>query len=70
MKITEQELDQIVAQIETLLTRESFETGERQILASQFIIQTIIFGAQNYYEGVGILEDCKSSWKESVQEVF
>jgi hypothetical protein len=70
MKITDQELDQIVDQIQTLLTRESSDNGERQILAEQLIMQTIIWGCQNGYEGIGILQECKRSWRKSLKEVF
>jgi hypothetical protein len=59
MKITDKELSQIINQIQTVLTRESSKKGEKQHLAQQLIIQSIIWGSQNYFEGVGILEDIR-----------
>jgi hypothetical protein len=59
----------IVDLIEELSKSSSFESGERQFFAQRIMIQSLIWGSTNHYEGLGILECTKDEWKE-IQEEF
>jgi predicted aldo/keto reductase-like oxidoreductase len=70
METKEQKLDQLKKMIETVLKDTCEDCGERQSVTKEIIIEAIIWGSQNYYEGLGILEESKLEYRELIDEVF
>lgn len=62
-------MDTLISDIQNFLEEKSSETGEKQFYTQELILQLIIWGSINTYEGIGILEECKSQWKEMCQEI-
>lgn len=58
----------IVDLIEELSKETSFESGEKQYYTEKIMIQSLIWGSINFYEGLGILENTKDEWKEIGEE--
>jgi predicted aldo/keto reductase-like oxidoreductase len=67
---TEQKLEKVKKMIESLLKDTCDNCGERQSITKQLIIESIIWGSNNYYEGVGILEESKLEYRELIDECF
>lgn len=61
------QLDEITEMIKSTLNDCSSETGEKQFMAEQIILQVICWGSTNCYEGIGILENAKIEWRETVE---
>ena len=66
----EQKVEEIKSMIESLLKQSCEECGERQSITKDIIIECIIWGSINYYEGIGILEESKNEWKEIVTQTI
>lgn len=64
----DEKLQDIEDKIEVFLRELCEECGERQHTAQQIILQAIIWGAQNAYEGIGILEECKQTYREIIED--
>jgi hypothetical protein len=59
----QEKLDKIINLIEEL-TKESCDCcGERQFYTEQIMIQALIWGSMNHYEGLGLIEATKDNWK-------
>ena len=69
MKYKENQTDEIVEQIQSLL-KSCDDCGERQHIAKYIILQATIWGASNTYEGIGILEIAKQQYKEVCEEML
>ena len=64
----ENKIEKVLDKIEALLREFDSETGEKQSVTESIILHAIIWGSQNGYEGLGILEDAKSSWKDIFED--
>lgn len=68
-KTSPMSLQEIDDMIELFL--EQFESdGVRQHMASQIIVQSAIFGANNFYEAIGMIEDSKIRYREIAIDVL
>ena len=68
MKNKEKQLDKIIKLITELLNDCCVDCGEKQTTTQQLIIQSVIWGSQNGYEGIGILEASKQEWLDILEE--
>lgn len=58
----------IVDLIEDLSRDTCSDCGETQFYTQRIILQSLIWGSTNFYEGLGIVEDAKDEWKEMEDE--
>lgn len=65
----ENRMEKVLDAIETLLREFNSESGEKQAVAEQIIQHATIWGSQNGYEGIGILESAKGWWIETIEEL-
>ena len=68
MKTKEEKLEKLFNQITKLLNECCDECGEKQSIAQQLIIHSAVWGAQNGYEGVGILDISKQAYLDILKE--
>jgi hypothetical protein len=59
--------EQLFDVIETLLKQEP-NIENKLLLAENIILQAVIWGSNNGYEGLGLLENCKMEWVKLVEE--
>lgn len=64
--ITLQEMDDMIE----LFLKQFNDDGDRQEMSSQIIVQAAIFGANNVYEAIGIVEDSKIRYREIAKDVL
>lgn len=64
--ITLEEMDHMIE----MFLKQFESDGDRQEMASQIIVQSAIFGANNVYEAIGIIEDSKIRYREIATEVL
>jgi hypothetical protein len=68
METKEEIINDIVNLIKELSKESCDCCGEKQAITEQIILQAIIWGSNNFYEGLGILENCKNEWKDIIEE--
>jgi hypothetical protein len=67
MEKNERRMEQkIFREIETLLQRLNDE--DKTFCAENIILQAVIWGSNNGYEGLGLLENSKREWVKLVEE--
>jgi hypothetical protein len=68
-EVKERKIQKVLDGVEKLLREFDNETGEKQSVAVQIITFALIWGSNNGYEGLGMLEEAKEDWKEIVSEM-
>ena len=61
---THEKFLKIVDLIEELSKETCSDCGQTQFYTQRIMLQSLIWGSINHYEGLGILEDTKDEWKE------
>lgn len=61
---THEKFLKIVDLIEELSKETCSECGETQFYTEKIMLQSLIWGSMNHYEGLGLLESTKDEWKE------
>lgn len=62
------QVEQLCDNIKSILNGLDSDSGEKQSLTEFLILEVLIWGSLNGYEGLGILESAKFNWKELCDE--
>lgn len=69
MKTTDQKFEEIIDLIQLTLGDLESDSGHKQQVTQEIIIHSLIWGSQNSFEALGILEHCKEEYKNLINNL-